>query len=190
MKVLTNFNLNNNDHLTDLVIYPPTIQPNKTYWIIGIENELLRVINDNLDPVLIHPIFFEILDYQDVSNWQQTINKDEFYFIPKTFAQYPYFWEILHDGSDKNSLQYADVYMAYLASLLGKEYLCKTLEMLYLQSINDNVQHFSFWQKSWLKYIFNVKNAIEIRQFMPNFQTKIYQYLEQLTWPNPPKNVF
>lgn len=146
--------------------------------------------NDNLDPVLLHPIFFDILDYHDVSNWQQTITDEDFYFSPKIFAEYPYFWEILHDGDAKNSLQYADIYMAYLADLLGKDELCQTLENLYLLSVNNNIQHFSFWQKQWLKYVFGVEKAVELRQFEPIFQTKINQYLEKFTWPNPPQNAF
>lgn len=161
--------------------FPPNIRPDKTYWVIGIEYELWRVINDDLDPVLIHPIFFDILDYHDVINWQQTITDEYFYFTPKIFAQYPYFWEVLHDGDGENSLQYADIYMVYLADLLGKQELCQCLESLYLQSINADIPYLSFWQKQWLKHVFGVTKAIELRHFDATFQPKIKQYLEKIT---------
>lgn len=180
MKVLASFNLSNNQHLAQSMIYPSQIRQNSIYHVIAIENDLYRVVGDNLDNQLISPVFFNVIEYEFVSDWQATINHETFDFTPTIFVQYPYFWEILHDGDAKNSLQYADIYMAYLAELMGKTTVSQTLYQHYLTAKSgENI--FSYWQTQWLKHVFGVTKAIELRHFEATFQPKINQYLENLT---------
>lgn len=91
MKVLASFNLSNNQHLTPSVIYPSRIRQNSIYHVIAIENNLYRVVGYNLDNQLISPVFFNVIDYEFVSDWQATINHETFDFTPTIFVQYPYF---------------------------------------------------------------------------------------------------
>lgn len=143
---------------------PLPLTKGKTYHIIGIEYQYFRVVNDLLDPILIHPVYFDEIDYGGVSNWIPEIDDDAIFFTPSELAKYPYFYQILHEGDGDKFIEVADVYMNYLSTIFEKEELVGNIFKNYL-SARDNKTPFPFWLKQWLKHRFSVDKAIELRSF-------------------------
>lgn len=92
-----------------------------TLAILNIENDCVRIVDNNLDNYLKPINNYPTLDLSKYPN--------------DLFDEYDYFWDRLHDGDDKDSLHYADIYMTYLfyhlkidvANILYQNYL-KTLQ--------------------------------------------------------------
>lgn len=92
--------------------------------MIGIEASHYRIVNEDLDPILVESIFLQLIECQDIQTWQVVIEQASFYIAPVVFDK-PYFWQTLHEGDAQYSRHYADIYMGYLSSIWGKNYCYK-----------------------------------------------------------------
>lgn len=135
--------------------------PNQSYEVIGIEYGYFRVVLDNLDAAMVHPIYCDVRNYESVNSWVQEISDEMFHFTPKEFAQHPYFFEQFHDGH----LEFVNVYMHYLGKLLSISFVKDKVYNLYLEAIKDKHFILSYWMKEWMKSLFGVEKAIDLRQF-------------------------
>lgn len=125
-----------------------TIMNSKVVFLT-IEDDYIRIVDNNLDNYL-KPI--GDCPNLDLSNYPNDL-----------FNEYDYFWEILHDGNDKNSLHYADIYMAYLLHHLKMD-IANILHQNYLKTLQGELGLICYWQKEWLKYIFKVNTAKALRK--------------------------
>lgn len=126
---------------------------NEAYHLLSKEDDYVRVVDDDLDPILLPCSEIEMI----VDSMQNLV------FEPILSFEQPYFWCILHEGDAEYSLQYADIYMAYLTHQLNID----VAQRLY-QQYQNTLQGDSclwYWQKQWLKYVFNVEKAIQLRVF-------------------------
>lgn len=121
-----------------------------TLAILMIENDYIRIVDNNLDNYL-----------KPISDFP---NLDLSHYPNSLFDEYDYFWDRLHNGDDKNSLHYADIYMAYLFHHLKID-VANILYQNYLKTLQGELGLICYWQKEWLKYVFKVKFAKELRQF-------------------------
>lgn len=80
------------------------------------------------------------------------------------FDKFPYFWERLHDGNNEHSLSYADNYMAYLFYDLNID-VANIVYQNYLKTLQGELGLICYWQKEWLKHVFKVNTAKELRKF-------------------------
>lgn len=115
--------------------------------MIGIEASHYRIVNDDLDPILVESIFLQLIECQDIQTWQVVIEQTSFYIAPVVFDK-PYFWQILHKGDAQYSRHYADIYMGYLSSIWGKKLLLQRLWQAYLMAIQGKCALW-YWQKQW-----------------------------------------
>lgn len=118
--------------------------------IISIEDDDARVVDKNLDNYL-----------KELSNYPDIHLND---YPNDLFDNYPYFFDRLHDGDHANSLEYANIYLAYLYQFLNLD-VANILYQNYLKTLQGEVGLICYWQKQWLKYVFNVHLAVELRQF-------------------------
>lgn len=123
------------------------------YHLLAIEDDYVRVINDTLDPILLPCTEIEMI----ADSMQKIL------FKPILVFEKPYFWCILHEGDEEYSLQYADIYMAYLTQKLNID-VAQRLYQQYQNTLQGDMCLW-YWQKQWLKYVFNVNVAQELRQF-------------------------
>lgn len=150
--------------------------PNQSYEVVGIEYGYFRVVLDDLDAVLVHPIYCDVQNYKNVNLWVQEISDEMFHFTPKEFAKYPYFFEQLHDGH----LDFVNVYIGYLAQLLGISFVKDKVCNLYLEAVKDKHFIISYWMKEWMKSLFQVEKAIDLRQFSEiEWQQRLSAFLEE-----------
>lgn len=125
----------------------------KEYDLLGIEDDNVRIVDDDLDPILLPCTEIEMI----ADSMQNLV------FEPILSFEQPYFWCILHEGDAENSLQYADIYMAYLTHQLNID-VAQRLYQQYQNTLQGDMCLW-YWQKQWLKYVFNVNVAQELRQF-------------------------
>lgn len=115
--------------------------------MIGIEASHYRIVNDDLDPILVESIFLQLIECQDIQTWQVVIEQANFYIAPAVFDK-PYFWQTRHEGDAQYSRHYADIYMGYLSSIWGKKLLLQRLWQVYLMAIQGK-RALWYWQKQW-----------------------------------------
>ena len=113
--------------------------------MIGIEASHYRIVNDDLDPILVESIFIQLIECQDIQTWQVVIEQANFYIAPVVFDK-PYFWQTRHEGDAQYSCHYADIYMGYLSSIWGKKLLLQRLWQAYLMAIQGK-RTLWYWQK-------------------------------------------
>lgn len=150
--------------------------PDQSYEVIGIEYGYFRVVLDDLDNALVHPIYCNVRNYEGVNLWVQEISSEMFHFTPEEFAQHPYFFEQLHDGHIKS----INIYMHYLGVLFGISFVKEKVYNLYLEAIED--KHFikTYWMKEWMKSLFGVQKAIDLRQFSEiEWQQKLSEFFAE-----------
>ncbi|WP_066800069.1 hypothetical protein [Moraxella oblonga] len=116
---------------------------------LNIENDCIMVVDSHLDNYL-KPI-------NDFPNLHLS------HYPNDLFDTYDYFWDRLHDGDDKYSMNYANIYMAYLFHHLNID-VVNILYQNYLKTLQGELGLICYWQKEWLNYIFKVKSAKELRQ--------------------------
>lgn len=126
---------------------------NEAYHLLSKEDDYVRVVNDALDPILLSGVEIELIS----NSMQKILSK------PILVFEKPYFWCILHEGDEECSLQYADIYMAYLAQRLKID-VAERLYQQYQDSLQGDIR-ICYWQKQWLKYVFNVEKVIQLRVF-------------------------
>ncbi|WP_367108950.1 hypothetical protein [uncultured Psychrobacter sp.] len=154
----------------------PSLTPEHCYEIIGMEYEYYRIVNDYLDPVLVHPIFCKVQNYKNVNEWVADIRDDHFFLTPKEFNIYPYFFEYLHDGS----LEYVNVYMQYLGKLFGTSTIKSKIYAIYKQVLDEKQPRISYWLKEWMKSLFGVEKALELRAFNKNdWEKKLSNFFKE-----------
>lgn len=118
--------------------------------IISIEDNDARVVDKNLDNYL-----------KELSNYPDIHLND---YPNDLFDNYPYFFDRLHDGDHAHSLEYANIYLAYLYQVLNLD-VANSLYQSYLKTLQGELGLISYWQKQWLKYVFKVEFAKELRKF-------------------------
>lgn len=123
------------------------------YHLLTIEDDYVRVINDTLDPILLPCTEIEMI----ADSMQKILSK------PILVFEKSYFWCILHEGDEEYSLQYADIYMAYLTHQLNID-VAQRLYQQYQNTLQGDICLW-YWQKQWLKYVFKVNITQELRQF-------------------------
>lgn len=123
------------------------------YHLLTIEDDYVRVINDTLDPILLPCTEIEMI----ADSMQKIL------FKPILVFEKPYFWCILHEGDEEYSLQYADIYMAYLTQKLNID-VAQRLYQQYQNTLQGDMCLW-YWQKQWLKYVFKVNITQELREF-------------------------
>lgn len=159
----------------DTYYQAPSLIVGNCYEIIGIEYEYYRIVDDYLDPILIHPIFCDVQNFKNVNNWVADINDDHFFLTPREFSIYPYFFEGLHDAN----LEYVDIYLYYLNTLLPTADLVSKIYSIYNDAINHENTRVSYWLKEWMKYLFNVDKAVDLRRFNEaDWKQKLYTFFE------------
>lgn len=125
----------------------------KEYDLLGIEDDNVRIVDDDLDPILLPCLEIEMI----VDSMQNLV------FEAILSFEQPYFWCILHEGDAENSLQYADIYMAYLTQKLNID-VAQRLYQQYQNTLQGDMCLW-YWQKQWLKYVFKVNITQELREF-------------------------
>lgn len=123
------------------------------YHLLAIEDDYVRVVNDALDPILLPCAEIEMI----ADSMQKIL------FKPILVFEKTYFWCILHEGDEEYSLQYADIYMAYLNQKLNID-VAQRLYQQYQNTLQGDMCLW-YWQKQWLKYVFKVNITQELRQF-------------------------
>lgn len=151
------------------------LNPEQSYEVIGIEYGYFRVVLDNLDAAMVHPIYCDVQNYKNVSLWVQKIDDDNFHFTPTEFDSYPYFFERFHDGE----IECVNTYMHYLGILFGVLSLKNTIYELYLKAVSNEKFIISYWLKEWMKSLFKAEKAIDLRQFSKaDWQQKLAEFFE------------
>lgn len=150
--------------------------PNQSYEVVGIEYGYFRVVTDNLDAAMVHPIYCDVQNYDNVNLWAQKIDSDNFHFTPVEFDFCPYFFEYFHDGN----LEYVNVYMHYLNTLFNSLKLRDKIYGLYLNAAQDKNFVVSYWLKEWMKSLFKVEKAVDLKQFSKKeWQQKLSNFFGQ-----------
>lgn len=151
------------------------LNPGQSYEVIGIEYGYFRVVLDNLDAAMVHPIYCDVQNYKNVNLWVQKIDDESFHFTPKEFNDYSYFFERFHDGE----IECVNTYMHYLSTLFGIHSLKSTIYDLYLEAVSNEKFIISYWLKEWMKSLFRVEKAINLRQFSKaDWQQKLAEFFE------------
>jgi hypothetical protein len=76
----------------------PDLSPEQCYFVIGIEADDYRILNDYGKPYLYPASIFKIIDKTEPANWQTVYGEDgERYSYPKALNQ-PGFFEDYFDG--------------------------------------------------------------------------------------------
>lgn len=159
MKIIAKPNINNPKLFKILQNHQPLIHE-QIYFVVEIVDEYYRIIDDALDPILIHSVFASVINYENVKAWHHQIDTNNIIFTPKEFTLIDCFWDKLHDGDSPDSLTCANIYMRYLAELYGINDVA-----IKLWQMNQNtIQHYkslSYWQKQWLKSALGMQNQSE-----------------------------
>ncbi|WP_394261960.1 hypothetical protein [Moraxella boevrei] len=121
-----------------------------TLAILNIEDDCVRIVDNHLDNYLKPICEFPNLNLKNYPN--------------NLFDEYEYFWDKLHEGDDECSITYADIYMAYLYQYLKID-VANILYQNYLKTLQGELGLICYWQKAWLKYVFKVNTAKELRKF-------------------------
>ena len=104
MKVKSLKNVNPNK---DGVSCNPHLTPQKQYWVIGIDDENYRIVNDSYEPVLYPKVLFEVIDPSYPDSWiKEEFDDGEYFIDPPEFAENG-FYEKLFDGDDESQKKYA-----------------------------------------------------------------------------------
>lgn len=122
----------------------------KEYHLLTIEDDYVRVVDNTLDNYLKPISDYSHINLQDCPN--------------DLFDNEPYFGDRLHDGDHQSSLIYADKYMAYLFHYLNID-VANILYQNYLKTLQGELGLICYWQKQWLKYVFNINVTQELRKF-------------------------
>lgn len=122
----------------------------KQYHLLTIEDDYVRVVDNTLDNYLKPISDYSHINLQDYPN--------------NLFDNEPYFWDRLHDGDHQSSLIYADQYMVYLFHHLNID-VAQILYQNYLKTLQGELGLICYWQKQWLKYVFNVNVAQKLIKF-------------------------
>jgi hypothetical protein len=78
----------------------PDLTPDQPYFVIGIEADDYRILNDYGKPYLYSPILFEVIDSHEPSNWiTEYGDDDERYSYPTALNEVGFF-EDYFDGKD------------------------------------------------------------------------------------------
>ena len=79
----------------------PGLTPNKDYFVIGIEDEYYRIVNDDGEPILYPKFLFRIIDRNYPDEWiEESYGEGEYTIQPPEFAN-NYFYEDYFDGDSK-----------------------------------------------------------------------------------------
>jgi hypothetical protein len=88
----------------------------KIYYVIGIEANSYRIINDNEEPILYPPIIFDIIDKTEPEEWITEYGNDgERYSYPKELNRVGFFEEYFDD--DEKTIK---IFKDYLNLLKGE----------------------------------------------------------------------
>jgi hypothetical protein len=66
-----------------------------TYEVLGIECDLYRILDDQNEPILFHPICFEVIDSKQPENWISSVKDGARYAYPPGWGV-PGFFEAWH----------------------------------------------------------------------------------------------
>lgn len=76
----------------------PHLSPDKEYWVVGIDDQHYRVVNDISEPVLYPKSLFIVVDPGYPESWEkQEFEDGEYYIDPPEFSK-PGFYEDYFDG--------------------------------------------------------------------------------------------
>jgi hypothetical protein len=109
MKVKTKLEIH--DHVFDEFDHQHLI-PNKTYKVIGIDDEYYRIVNEIGEPILYPKYLFEVVDPAVPETWiRQEYGPDEYYIDPPELCRAG-FYEDYFDGKPEAKV----VFEQFLAS--------------------------------------------------------------------------
>jgi hypothetical protein len=74
-----------------------TLTPGRSYEVLGIEGDWLRLLDDRGEPVLFDPACFRVIDPVEPSCWVSSVEEGQRYAYPPEWNM-PGFFEDWHDG--------------------------------------------------------------------------------------------
>lgn len=86
-----------NDQLIDEKLNQ-NLQPDKVYYVIGVDDENYRVINETGEPILYPKKLFTVVDPKIPEGWVKKSYSDGEYFIDPPELSEPGFYEDYFDG--------------------------------------------------------------------------------------------
>jgi hypothetical protein len=89
----------------------PNLTPKKEYHVIELNGGFIRVVNDDLEPVLYPVTLFDIVDIKVPVDWIEVNYDGEISRIPAVFSD-QFFFEDYFDGNKNNIQKYNDYILA------------------------------------------------------------------------------